>query len=138
MLIIKSYFAYVFPETLLPEMFKEFLRRRRESGYESAVYERLKMGPEIPGNHKHPAERQNVVKEITQLITPRENSGHYSLIVGEHGTGKTSLIKLAVGNLTKPKGVVYVCVSSRFVDDLRKALGWNPDSRDVDPKQRNF
>jgi hypothetical protein len=30
------------------------------------------------------------------------------LIIGEHGTGKTSLIKLAVNGMDEPKGIVYV------------------------------
>jgi hypothetical protein len=102
---------------------------------ESAIYDKLKKGPEYEGAIKYPIPRKPLVEEIKQLITPAEETGHYPLIVGEHGTGKTSLIKLAVNDMdkNKPKGVVYVNIPDRCVledsviEAMREALGWSPD-----------
>jgi ABC-type Mn2+/Zn2+ transport system ATPase subunit len=53
----------------------------------------------------------------------------YPLIIGEHGTGKTSLISLAVNDINEPKGVVYVdipleCDSAvNIAKAMQKALG---------------
>lgn len=52
--------------------------------------------------------RDNVVKDVREIITPTETGSSYTLIIGEDGTGKTSLIELAVGSMEQPKGVVYV------------------------------
>ena len=57
----------------------------------------------------------------------------YPLIIGEHGTGKTSLVKLAVNGMDEPKGIVYVNTPRDCGDDgtvtkaMQKALGWSPD-----------
>jgi hypothetical protein len=59
--------------------------------------------------------------------------------VGEHGTGKSSLIQLAVNGLTLLKVVVYLAI--RHADDantsplkiaetFRNALGWGKDEAD--------
>ena len=52
--------------------------------------------------------REDLVKEIRVIVTPTAKTRCYPLIIGEHGTGKSSLIKLAVDGLKEPKGVVYV------------------------------
>ena len=54
--------------------------------------------------------REELVNEVRNLITPTARSQFYPLIIGEHGTGKTSLIQLAVNGLEEPKGIVYVDV----------------------------
>ena len=43
-------------------------------------------------------------------ITPKDYPVLYPLIIREHGTGKMSLIRLALNSLKEPKGVVYVDV----------------------------
>ncbi|OLE53257.1 MAG: hypothetical protein AUG51_14040 [Acidobacteria bacterium 13_1_20CM_3_53_8] len=73
---------------------------------------------------------QSLVEEIRQLITPAEKSRLYPLIIGEHGTGKTSLIKLAVNGIDEPKGIVYVDIPIKCgleVQAMQNALGWSPD-----------
>jgi KaiC/GvpD/RAD55 family RecA-like ATPase len=76
------------------------------------------------------------------LITPSAESRFYPLIVGEHGTGKTSLIQLAVNSLKEPKGVVCVNVpiqnesSIDFTEAMQQALGWKPDPV-IDSDKRN-
>ena len=69
------------------------------------------------------------------LITPTESKRPYPLIVGENGTGKTSLIELAVNEMDKdkPKGIVYVDVPPEcnseidIANTMLEALGWRPD-----------
>jgi type II secretory pathway predicted ATPase ExeA len=82
--------------------------------------------------------RSTLVKSVKGLISPNSESGGYSLVIGEHGSGKTSLIKLAINDMSTPKGVAYIMVpdtpytdnnSSDVTDSLKKALGWRPDSR---------
>lgn len=57
----------------------------------------------------------------------------YPLIIGESGTGKTSLIKLALNKLEEPKGVIYVDIPYIFdtpiqiIGIMQKALGWTAD-----------
>ena len=51
----------------------------------------------------------------------------------------TSLIKLAVNGMDKPKGVVYIDVdiSDDIAGRMRKALGWSPDQV-IDSSKRNY
>ena len=118
----------------LPDWYKEQRRVRHKSARESAIYEKLKKGPEF-GGIEATIERKSLVDEIRSLITPTESKRPYPLIVGEQGTGKTSLIQLAVNSMDKdkPKGVVYVDLPLLYGSEIdiataiQKALGWSPD-----------
>ena len=77
------------------------------------------------------------------MVTPAKQSRGYSLVIGEHGTGKTSLIRIAVNEIKTPKGVVYVAIPNAneintnptvIVEALRKALGWVPNPAIDSPK----
>jgi hypothetical protein len=59
-------------------------------------------------------------------------------VVGEHGSGETSLIEFPINEMSTPKGVAYVMVPDAVYTDnnpsivyewLKKALGWLPDPR---------
>jgi KaiC/GvpD/RAD55 family RecA-like ATPase len=84
-----------------------------------------------------------MVEEIRKRITPKESSRSYPVIIGEHGTGKTSLIALAVKGINEPKGIVYLdipteCNSVKDVAKaMRKALGWSPDQV-IDSEERKY
>ena len=86
---------------------------------------------------------QSLVEEIRQLITPAEKSRLYPLIIGEHGTGKTSLIKLAVNSMDEPKGIVYIDIPRRcdsevdVAEAMQMALGRSPDEV-IDSSKRNY
>ena len=113
-----------------------------ESACESAIYNKLKKGPVFQEAIKHTIPRKPLVEEIRQAITLTEEDCLYPLIVGEHGSGKTSLIKLAVNgmNENEPKGVVYVDIPMRCdleVKAIREALGWGPDQV-IDSDKRNY
>ena len=86
----------------------EHLRREHESARESTIYNKLKEGPVFQEAIKHTIPRKALVEVIRWLITPAGEYRLYPVIIGEHGTGKTSLIKLSVNGMDKPKGVVYV------------------------------
>jgi hypothetical protein len=120
-------------------------RHKHESARESAVYDKLKEGPvfqEIISPTTIP--RKALVKEIRLLITSTKEVCLYPLIIGEHGTGKTSLIQLAVNGIDKPKGVVYVDIplQCKKEDDvvgvMKKGLGWSSDRVIDDPSNRNY
>ena len=89
--------------------------------------------------------RNPLIEEIKEIITPTEESRLYPLIVGEHGTGKTSLIRLAVNSMNenKPKGVVYVDIpigcdlEVNVTKAVQEALGWSPDPL-INPSKRNY
>jgi len=86
---------------------------------------------------EHNIPRTSLLEEIMLLITPspEKQSRPYPLIIGEHGTGKTSLIKLAVSSMNKnesePKGVVYVDIplecdkEVNITKAMRVAMGWD-------------
>jgi len=80
-------------------------------------------------------QRESLVEVVRKILTPAENGRLYPLIIGEHGTGKTSLIQLAVDGVNKdgPKGIAYVDMPDKcntettVVEVLQEALGWSPD-----------
>jgi hypothetical protein len=124
-------------------MYQTYQKRRHESARESAIYDQLKKGPVFWKAIKHTIPRKPLVEEIRQLITPAEEDRLYPIIVGEHGTGKTSLIKLAVSGIDEPKGIVYIdipidCDSEvEIVKAIQTALGWSPDQL-LDSDKCNF
>ena len=112
--------------------------------HESAIYDKLKKGPVFQAI-EHTIPREPLIEKIKQRITPTEHSRLYSLIIGEPGTGKTNLIKLAMSGMdeNESKGVVYVDMPIRcdlevnVVKAMREALGWSPD-RVIDSSGRKY
>ena len=120
-------------------IWKEWVRAFRRRVRESTIYENLKKGPVFQKAIIHPIPRTPFVGEIRHLITPAEESRLYPVIIGEHGTGKTSLIELAVNGMDKPKGVIYADMDDAETDAaqvMREALGWSPDQL-LDSSERN-
>jgi ABC-type Mn2+/Zn2+ transport system ATPase subunit len=107
------------------------------------MYERLKKGPVFGKKIAYVIPRNPLVEEIKKVITPAEEDSLYPLIIGEHGTGKTSLIKLAVDGMDEPKGVVYVDIPLEcdsgvgVINEDQNALGWSPDQV-IDSKDRKY
>jgi hypothetical protein len=94
------------------------------------MYEKLKKGPVFKDAIEDPIPRKPLVEEIRQLITPAGKSRLYPVIIGEHGTGKISLIELAVNGMDEPKGIAYADMDDTETEAtqvLREALGWSLD-----------
>jgi KaiC/GvpD/RAD55 family RecA-like ATPase len=100
----------------------------------------LKKGPVFEEAIKHTIPREPLVEEIRRLITPAGESRLYPVIIGEHGTGKRSLIELAVNGMKEPKGVAYADMDDTETDAaqrMQEALGWSPDQL-LDSDKRNY
>jgi hypothetical protein len=132
-----SFFAYVVKELWLPAWYHEHRERARESEIYDAVYDRLVKGPQIELKVKNLIPRDDLRKEIEKLITPSDAEPFYPVIIGEHGTGKTSLVLHTINNMKEPKGVVYIDCPARqrnvsLAQEIRSALVFKP-STDIGP-----
>jgi hypothetical protein len=107
------------------------------------MQDKLKKGPVFKGAIENTILRKALIEEITELTIPVGESRLYPFIIGERGTGKTSLIKLAVDRMDEPKGVVYVDFDIDgnseidIVEAMRVAMGWRPDTV-IDSSERNY
>ena len=87
--------------------------------------------------------RNDLLDEVKKLVEPSEKKRPYPLIIGEHGTGKTSLIHMAISSVTKPRGIIYLdlapnCKSEGDVATaILDAIGWYSDPL-IDPSKRNY
>jgi ABC-type methionine transport system ATPase subunit len=132
--MFKVMIAYLTRDLWLTDWYKEHQRSSHESKRDSAIYETLKKGLMFSDTLDNPILRETNVDEVRKIIAPTKQSRGYSLVIGEHGTGKTSLIRLAVNSLKEPKGVVYVNIPidenltpAVVTNVVRKALGWTSD-----------
>ncbi|RIA91479.1 P-loop containing nucleoside triphosphate hydrolase protein [Glomus cerebriforme] len=64
--------------------------------------------------------RPQISKVLKKILQPNEDQSYYHIICGEHGTGKTTLIRMEATNIGK--GVIYVDIPSDF-KNLGKAFG---------------
>jgi F0F1-type ATP synthase alpha subunit len=130
-------------ESIWKDLYQDYRKHRHESARESAIYDKLKKGPVFEEAIEDTIPRKPLVEKIRQITTPAGKSHLYPLIIGGHGTGKTSLIMLAVNSMDEPKGVVYVDIPRKcksegdVVKAMQATLGWNPDQV-IDSEQRNY
>jgi hypothetical protein len=77
----------------------------------SIAYAVLQRGqPSVVTRITSHVERTDLVNDVVNIITPRHQNRGYPIIIGERGTGKTSLLWLAVKHIEKSrrsKGIVY-------------------------------
>ena len=85
-------------------------------------------------------ERKTLADELAWCLTPSEYGSGYFSIVGEHGTGKTTLVQLILHHLEKPKGSIYVdCAkvgpssSIKVINFFKMAMDYT-DSSEGEPK----
>src|SRR6266516_3438113 len=97
-------------ELKLNDEHKENRSRARRSAVREAVYAKLANDTQTVANIDTLIPRTKLLNTIKALITPRSRiqTKYYPVIIGEHGTGKTSLIKLVMSSMEESKGVVYV------------------------------
>jgi MoxR-like ATPase len=105
-----------------------------ESKRQSTAYNALKRGPELV-LPREIIPREDIVNSILTAITPTEERRGYSIVVGDHGTGKSTSVALALERLGEPKGVAYVRIpispgrgsKINFANAMRRALGLEPN-----------
>ncbi|PWW73566.1 hypothetical protein C7212DRAFT_365847 [Tuber magnatum] len=104
----------------------------RENGLRSA----LAMGavPDVKRTEKL-VERPDATRAIEYILKPQSDYAYYDMIVGNHGTGKTTLIRHVAHQLD---GVLYVDISPNSVSDktfaeaFAKAFNWTSATSLVD------
>src|SRR4051812_20366929 len=107
MLISKTCVGYI-ANQIWKDRYPIYQKRLHESARESAIYDKLKKGPVFEEEIEATIPRKSLAEKIRQITTPAGKSRLYPLIIGEQGTGKTSLITLAVNGIDEPKGIVYI------------------------------
>jgi hypothetical protein len=73
-------------------------------------------------------ERPTLVADLQTLLKPDLTDHLYYVVIGDEGTGKSTVIRAAIRSLASPKAVVYCEVRSSldFVGDLAKIVGYRP------------
>jgi len=70
--------------------------------------------------------REVVIKKLRQILKPiSDDTNTYHVIVGNHGTGKTTVVRLCARDVGK--GVIYVDVPpvlDNFINNLADAIGF--------------
>ena len=105
---------------------------RRSKAYHTLEKGRPNISTNI--NPKNFLSRKDLVKAVQELITPKAEAQGYPLIIGEHGTGKTSLLWIAIKDMKqKPRGMIYANVEFaagsplELSEAIENALGLYPD-----------
>lgn len=82
-----------------------------------------------------------VVNQLMLTLTPSADPTGYRIIVGENGTGKTSLIQLILHKLNKPKGTLFVDYSlvtsqnlKEFTAAFKKVIDYKHTGNEKDPE----
>ncbi|RHZ60327.1 hypothetical protein Glove_355g68 [Diversispora epigaea] len=90
----------------------------------SNVFEKGKINQKIKMFSKNLIKRENLENTLIQILQDF-SGGNYYLIMGEHGTGKSTLIRNTILKLKEPKGVVHFeCPSemNNFTKELANHL----------------
>ncbi|PWW77223.1 hypothetical protein C7212DRAFT_362855 [Tuber magnatum] len=103
---------------------------------EKRLHSALAMGavPDVKSTEEL-VERPDVTRAIEYILKPKRNYGSYDMIVGNHGTGKTTMVRHVAHQL---EGVLYVDISPNSVSDktfaeaFAKAFNWTPATSLVD------
>ncbi|CAG8789194.1 13248_t:CDS:2, partial [Dentiscutata erythropus] len=70
--------------------------------------------------------REVVIKKLRRILEPISDHSSYHVVVGNHGTGKTTVVRQCARDVGK--GVIYVDVPpvlDNFIDKLAKAIGYS-------------
>ena len=133
---ILGFVAYLTKEVWRPlwplVWYDEYRGHACESKIHDAVYKRLVTGSQVTLDIDTVIPRHEL-KEVSSILTPRAKRPFYPVIIGEQGTGKTSLILLAINDMKVPKGVIYVdCPQNKpgyVAEEMKKALDFNPPTK---------
>jgi hypothetical protein len=93
---------------------------------ERSLFNAIKHGSCPPIKNEEALISRNAVKtDLKTMFKPPSNYRFYHAIVGEHGTGKTTVVKQAAREVGK--GVIYVDVPENvenFAENLGNAFRW--------------
>jgi hypothetical protein len=81
--------------------------------------------PEINISPLQYTPRSEIVKDLKKIFKPHEDQSEYYIIYGEHGIGKTTLIKTALKEIGQ--GVIYVDIPAnldKLDDAFKKAFNF--------------
>ncbi|GBC10470.1 hypothetical protein RclHR1_09650012 [Rhizophagus clarus] len=81
--------------------------------------------PEPEVNQKWLIHRKEIIKKLKRVLKPTPDHSSYHVIVGNYGTGKTTVVRQCARDVRK--GVIYVDVPpilDNFVNNLAKAIGF--------------
>ena len=82
----------------------------------------------VPSPEGFVVERKELAAEMERILQPPEGYARYHLIVGDHGTGKTTLIRQVAH---ERDGIIYVSIPkdvSLFGEEFAHAINWSPIS----------
>lgn len=73
--------------------------------------------------------RKELANKFTDLLTHWLHRPEYNIIVGESGTGKTTLIQHILNQLKKPRGAIYmncelIFESDDYLEAFKDAIGF--------------
>ena len=128
------------------ELWRNWYKRYQSGHRESVAYIKLVEGPNITTQISKVIPRDDVIETVKTLISPTTEAQSYPLIVGEHGTGKTSLLRLAVEKMKdrrgSGRGIVYADVPdvkkspAQLAQAIEEALGLKPNLGESYPYKR--
>ncbi|CAI2186984.1 17541_t:CDS:2, partial [Funneliformis geosporum] len=70
--------------------------------------------------------REVVIEKLRRIFKPISDHSSYHIVIGNHGTGKTTVVRQCARDVGK--GVIYVDVPpvlDNFIDNLAKAIGYS-------------
>ncbi|CAG8683023.1 4102_t:CDS:2, partial [Racocetra fulgida] len=82
--------------------------------------------PELDVMQKQLIYREGVIKKLRRVLEPISDHSSYHVVVGNHGTGKTTVVRQCARDVGK--GVIYVDVPpilDNFIDNLANAIGYS-------------
>ncbi|KAG0633806.1 P-loop containing nucleoside triphosphate hydrolase protein [Tuber brumale] len=103
---------------------------------EKRLHSALAMGavPDVESTEEL-VERPGATRAIEYILKPQRNYAYYDMIVGNHGTGKTTMVRHVAHQLD---GILYVDISPKgvsektFAEGFAKAFHWTPATSLVD------
>lgn len=115
------------------ESYQQSIYKSRHQLRETKIYQNLIDGPSFHDPKGAVIPRKASQDESEDVIIPKSKGGNYSLVIGQHGVGRTTLVKMTTNALPSPKGIIYIDILMdetqplHFMSALQKAIGWSED-----------
>ena len=121
--------ATIFAGSVCNVVYAQYSNWAREKGLYSALATGAVPDVECKENI---VKRQGATLAIESILKPQSNYAQYNMIVGKHGTGKTTLVRHVGHQLD---GILYVNIGPNHVSEktfgeaFAKAFHWTPATR---------